>query len=140
MTAYNVGFYSVYEPVRSRQMDIVLTPSWTPTTLAINDTYTFCWIPAGATLISVGFIFGAMDTNVTPLLSFDLGDSSSATKYFTADTTGRAGGSLTTSVSTTPVYYSAADNLVLKVHAAAATAALVVIRTYVNYSLDGVVG
>lgn len=139
-TANNVAFESRYAPVRFRQMDILLTPTWTPIDLLINTTYTFCFIPAGAMVVAIGFVFGAMDINITPLLSFDLGDSGSATRYLSADTTARAGGSITTSTSVTPYYYSADDNLVLKVHAGAATAALLAIRAYVNYSLDGVVG
>ena len=136
MTAYTVGNFGRYSPVRAKEYDVNVTGSFATTTLGLNDTYTFCFIPAGATVVSVGLQFPAMDTNVTPLLTWDLGDTAnSATQYLSANTTGRAAGSVIgTGV---PLYYSADDNLILKVHAAAATGVQGTIRFAVSFVLDG---
>ena len=137
MTAYTVAYGGRYTPTRSKQMDVNLNPTWTTTTLSLNDTYTFCFIPAGAMLVGLGGVFPDMDTNGSPLLTWDLGDSASATRFLSASTIGQFAGSVL--ATGTPYYYSADDNLVLKVHAASATAVQGLIRMWVAYVLDGVV-
>lgn len=135
MTAYNTGFFGRYTPVRAKTFDVSIVVPVKSTTLVAGDTYTFCFIPAFAVITALGAYFPQMDTNVTPLLTWDLGDSGSATRFLSASTGGQvAGGIVATGV---PYRYSADDNLVLKVHASAATAAQGTVYLTVSYVLDG---
>lgn len=134
MTAYNVAYQGRYPVPREKCYDVTVTGSFATTTLNINDTYKFCFIPANCLLIAIGLQFPDMDSNGSPLLTWDLGDSVSATQYLSASTGGQAAGSVIgTGV---PNHYTADDNLILKVHAAAATAVEGTIYFAVSYVLD----
>ena len=138
-TAYTVANFGRYTPVREKQFDINLICSFTTLSLIANDTWKFCFIPAFATICSLGVIFPDMDTNVSPVVTFDLGDTGSATRFLSGNTTAQNGGSvIATGI---PYRYTADDQLILKLHTAPAPSDAVngTIYVAVGFVLDGVV-
>ncbi len=59
--------------------------------LTTADTLEFFFLPAGARVLSATLEATDLDTNVTPLLTLNIGDSGSATRLFSASTVGQAG-------------------------------------------------
>jgi hypothetical protein len=94
------------------------------TALVINDTINLISIPAGVFLEDFFISFPDLDSGTS--LTWDIGDSGLATRYISAGTQGQAAGTLVGSTGAVafslPHYYSAADNLIAKVHAAPAGA------------------
>lgn len=136
-TTYSVGESARFAPVREKQFDANLVIAITPTTLALNDIYKFCFIPANSMLVGIGIDFsaGAWDTNVAPTLTLSLGDSGSATRFLNASTVGQGtSAAIGTGI---PRFYTADDQLQLKLNAAAATASFTVARLFVSFVLDG---
>ena len=133
-TAYQVGNYSRYTPVREKQYDINFVIAITPTTLVINDTYTFCFIPAFSMMTQLGFIVPDWDSNITPLVTWSCGDSGSATRYVNASITAQTGAGALQALAL-PYRYTADDNLVITISASAATAALTTMYIYVAYTI-----
>lgn len=56
-----------------------------------SDTINFFDLPAGARVLSMTLESTDMDTNVSPSLTINVGDSGSATRFFSASTVGQAG-------------------------------------------------
>jgi len=107
----------------------------------INDLIKLAPIPASAAgiLLTSYFIdLPDLDSGGTPTFTCDLGDLDSAARFVAAATTGQAAGYLTPSgngvAASLPFKYTAANALVLKVHAAAQTAPTSgVIRGFAKY-------
>lgn len=128
-TNYTMSSYTKYIEPRNKNMDLLFQGSFTPASLALNDTFKFFYIHPNMAVQSIGFIFPALDGGAT--LTIDVGDSSSATLFLSADTTGQAGGAKTT-VTGLPKIYTSADYLTMKAHAAAGTPALAAISFFVS--------
>lgn len=92
--------------------------------LVINDKVNLFYLPKNARVIG-GFIKSDdLDSNGTPLVTLDVGDAGSATRYFSASTVAQAGGVDATMAATGVDYLNTARTLVfLTVHAAPATSA-----------------
>jgi|SRR5579875_2289452 len=103
---------------------------------ALGDTLELVQIPANCALIDFHLDCPQLDSNGAPTVTLDLGDAGNAQRYLAAAQLGRsASNTLITPVSAAaaanggwrqgalPYRYSAADNLVLKIHSAPATPA-----------------
>lgn len=66
---------------------------------ATTDTINFFDLPAGARVLLAVLESSDMDTNVSPTLTLNVGDSGSAARYFSASTVGQAG-TLSTAIAT----------------------------------------
>lgn len=64
-----------------------------------SDTINFFDLPAGARVLLAVLESSDMDTDVSPTLTLNVGDSGSATRYFSASTVGQAG-TLSTAIAT----------------------------------------
>ena len=56
-----------------------------------SDTINFFYLPAGARVLAMTLESTDMDTGGSPSLTLNVGDSGSATRYFSASTVGQAG-------------------------------------------------
>jgi hypothetical protein len=56
-----------------------------------SDTLNFFYLPANARIVGATLEATDMDTNVSPTLTLNIGDSGSATRLFSASTVGQAG-------------------------------------------------
>lgn len=56
-----------------------------------SDALQFFYLPAGARVVSATLEATDMDTNVSPTLTLNIGDSGSASRLFSASTVGQAG-------------------------------------------------
>ena len=63
----------------------------TTAALTTSDTLNFFDLPPNARVISATLEATDLDTNGTPTLTLNIGDSGSATRYFSASTVGQAG-------------------------------------------------
>jgi hypothetical protein len=133
-TNYTVGQGSFWSPRRVKQGDTTLHIVFTPTTLAASDTYDFLYVPAGTFITYLAMQVPDLDTAASPLITLDVGDSGSATRFVSASTAGQAGGSVV--ATGIPRYYSTKDLLTWKVNAAADTAALLAVRIVVRLQVD----
>lgn len=104
---------------------------------ATTDTLQFFYLPAGATVLYAILEASDMDTNGTPTLTLNIGDSGSAARYFSASTVGQAG---TTAVSTAASginYLNTAKTLVTGTAANnAATGAAGTVTLTILYRMD----
>ena len=64
-----------------------------PVTAALTtaDVFNFGYLPAGARVLAATLEATDLDTNGTPTLAINVGDSGSGTRYFSASTVGQAG-------------------------------------------------
>lgn len=63
----------------------------TTAALTTSDTLNFFDLPPNARIVSATLEATDLDTNGAPLLTLNIGDSGSATRYFSASTVGQAG-------------------------------------------------
>jgi hypothetical protein len=95
MATYSSPAYSASNPVRAhgegftvQTVTATVTCTAAPST---SDTINFFYLPANARVVG-GFLSSSdMDTNGTPTLALNIGDSGSASRYFSASTVGQAG-------------------------------------------------
>lgn len=117
-----------------------ITAVWESYTLAsatLNDTYTMCKIPAGATVLDVVFSSADVDSNGTPTVKFDVGDSGSATRFISATTVGQAGGVARMDQAGGHLKtYTADDTVIVKINTASATFQAGAIKVGVIYSMQ----
>lgn len=101
-----------------------------------SDTLNFGYLPKGATIIG-GYIEASdMDTNGTPTLTLNIGDSGDADRYFAASTVGQTGTASTSAAVAGLGYTTTADTLVTGVAAAnAATGAAGTVAVTLLYTL-----
>jgi hypothetical protein len=111
--------------------------SYTLASATLNDTYTMCKIPAGATILDVVLSSDDVDTNGTPTVKYDVGDSGSATRFISATTIGQAGGVARMDQKGGHLKaYTADDTVIVKINTAAATFAAGTIRVGVLYTMQ----
>lgn len=92
--------------------------------LTTADTINFFDLPTGARVLHMTMESTDLDTNGTPLLTINVGDAGSATRYFSASTVGQAGTASSTSAVTGLHYKNTAKTRIVGVPAAnAATGA-----------------
>lgn len=91
---------------------------------ATTDTINFFDLPAGAVVVGATLMASDMDTNGTPTITLNVGDSGSATRYFSASTVAQAG-TLSSAVATTGLgqAYTTKTRIVCVPQANAATGA-----------------
>lgn len=112
----------------------------------INDTIKLCPIPGeGDVVVSEWFLdIPDLDSGGTPTFKLDLGDTDTAAKFVSANTTGQSAGFLHSTASgavaaSTPVEYTAAKDLILKVNTAPQTGATSgVIQGFMRYHYVGI--
>lgn len=89
-----------------------------------SDTLNFFYLPANARILAATLESTDMDTNGTPTLAINIGDSGSATRLFSASTVGQAGTAAVASAVTGLHYKTTAKTLITGVASAnAATGA-----------------
>lgn len=105
--------------------------------LTTADTFEFCKVPAGATVLYVLLEADDLDTNGAPTLTINVGDAGSATRFFSASTVGQAGTASAAPAVTGLFYtYSAETKITGTVQANAATGATSgAVRLAVVYAL-----
>ena len=67
----------------------------TTAALTTADVLNFFYLPANARIVAAYLVSSDMDTNATPLLAFNVGDSGAAARLFAASVVGQAGTSST---------------------------------------------
>lgn len=79
---------------------------------ATTDTINFFYLPAGARVLSMTLESTDMDTNAAPALTLNVGDSGSATRFFSGSTVGQAGTASVASAVTGLHYKTTAKTLI----------------------------
>lgn len=102
-----------------------------------NDDVGLLYIPAGAVIVSATLAATDMDTNGTPALAIDVGDSADEDRLFAASTVGRDG-TLSTALARTGFLYKYTNRTQLRayIQTAAATAAAGTLYFSVTYFVD----
>jgi len=77
-----------------------------------SDTLNFFYLPKHARVLLAVLEASDMDTNGSPALTLNIGDSGSATRYFSASTVGQAG-TLSTAIATAGASYLTADKTLI---------------------------
>lgn len=94
------------------------------TDLALNRTTGLCKVPAGFVLLAYSFTITDVDTNGSPTVQLQLGDSGSAARIMAANTVGQAGGTVTTLAAAGVRYkFTVETEIFMTASTAAATAA-----------------
>lgn len=102
-----------------------------------NDVIGLFYLPKGAVVVGVTVAATDMDTNVSPTLAFDIGDSGSQARLMAASTVGQAGTLSTAMARGGFLYKYTADTLISAyVQAAAATGAAGTLYVAVRYFVD----
>lgn len=109
--------------------------------LVINDVIQMVKVPKGARVTEIILSTTDLDSNVTPLVSLEVGDGDDTNRYIAADTIGRTGGTtrMGSGITTlTQAYtYTADDTIDVLVTAAPATGATTfTIQLIVFFSTD----
>jgi hypothetical protein len=103
-----------------------------------SDTLNFFDLPANARVVLAVLESDDMDTNGTPTLTLNIGDSGSAARIFSASTVGQAGTASTALVAGAVGYkYTAKTRITGVAQANAATGAAGTVRLSVHYFVDG---
>lgn len=102
-----------------------------------NDVINLFWVPKGAVITGITAYATDMDTNGTPTLKFDIGDSGDVDRLLVASTIGQAG-TLTTALAVTGFLYkyTARTLITCSVNAVAATGAAGTLYVALNYFVD----
>lgn len=102
-----------------------------------SDTINFGYVPAGARVVLAVLESTDMDTNGTPTLTIDVGDSGDTNRIFAASTVGQAG-TLSSAIATTGAGYQYTDATLITGVAAnnAATGAAGTLYLTLFYVLD----
>lgn len=110
--------------------------------LALNDVIQLFKIPAGAKMLDFMIDIPKLDSNATPTVELDLGDTANAENYYVAASTKGQNAAIMSSANdmksgTVGTYYSADDVLALTVHTAPATGETTgKLRAWVMYTID----
>lgn len=109
------------------------------TSLAANDLLRFFYLPKGASVRAAILQSTDIDTNASPTVLIDVGDSGSATRIFSGSGVGKAGTSDTQIGVTTGVGYQYTDKTLVygTVNTAGSTKASGTVSLTVFYTIDG---
>lgn len=104
-------------------------------TLVVGDVIRLFRVPASARIRNVLLFSQKLDTGGTPAVTLNVGDSTSATRFFSASNVGQAGGAAEVAVGAAPKgqEYLAEDTIIATVASAPATQAS---GTYFEVYLD----
>jgi len=95
MATYSSTDYSTNAPVPSnglsRGAQIMYFPITVTAALTTSDVFNFGYVPANFRVVDAILKASDMDTNGTPTLAINVGDSGSGTRLFSASTVGQAG-------------------------------------------------
>jgi hypothetical protein len=128
----------------NRDVTVIGTYTWpasTVVTLGVGDIIKGPTVPAGAKIVDVTIDTGDLEGNATSLLTLNVGDGTTAARYLSASTVGRAGGIDRMSVAGSLGYsYTTDTPILVTVLAAAGTAMLtssaVTFKIAVTYTAD----
>jgi hypothetical protein len=102
-----------------------------------DDEVALFWLPKGAVVVGASISATDMDTNGTPTLAFDVGDTADEDRLIAASQVGRAGTLANALAPTGHLYkYTADTQIKAYVQAAAATAAAGTLYVSVQYFVD----
>lgn len=104
---------------------------------ALNDTLGLFYVPRGAILKEFILDFDQLDSNASPLLTFDVGDAALATRIMSAGVAGKVAGSLRQLPSALGYQFLADTAIFLTIHAAAGTKAAGNLAASMKYSIGG---
>lgn len=141
MATYSSPTYSQKRPIayhgdrRDVQMArAVVTCAAAPST---SDTMNFFYMPANARIVGGYLLSSDMDTNVSPTITLDIGDSGGAARLFSASTVSQAGTTSTTFAAGALGYQYTAKTLVTgTAHANAATGAAGTVELCLLYVVE----
>jgi hypothetical protein len=140
-TTYNAPSFANKNPVPDPGLakasvnfrDIVTTTA----ALGLNDGGTFGYLPPNAVVVGGYAKFAtAMDTNGAPTLTIDIGVTGAAQTFLAADTTARAGGTVSTIGKGYKNTSGAKEAITWLAHAAAATGAAGTIELHLSYFIE----
>lgn len=124
----------VYQPPAATVAAKVGTIEATTGNLALNNIIEMVRVPPGATVLGVDLITDDLDSNGTPLIKLDVGDSDDPDYYVAANTVAQAGGRVEASAATAfPKTYAAEATINVKIQTAAATVQAGTITLVVYY-------
>lgn len=104
---------------------------------SLNDLVQMMKIPAGATVVDMILDSDDLDSNGTPTMKFDVGDTTTAARFIAASTIPQTGGVVHTGVAAGTAYQYSADTWIyVKVNTAAATFAAGTVRLTAVYTMD----
>lgn len=126
-----------YGAYRGEIADFVTITVSTTVIGTINNTIELLWVPKNAVITGITFACSDIDTNGTPTVKFDIGDSGSANRYLAASTIGQSAGITNAIAQGGFLYKTTADTkIIATVNTAPATAAAGTITFGVTYVLD----
>lgn len=140
MTVYQSSIISGRESVissveGSNDVLTLVTSVAVPSTLSTSDSVELFYLPKNAIVIG-GFLKSTdLDTNVSPTVTINVGDSGSAGRFFSASTVGQAGGVTTTLATGGVAYQTTAKKTLVKLSlgANAATPAAGTVTVGLNF-------
>jgi hypothetical protein len=140
-TTYNAPGYTNKSPVTThgiaRDMKSFRDVVTTTAALIINDGGNVGWLPPNAVVLGGYAKFAtAMDTNGSPTLTIDIGVTGAAQTFLAADTTARAGGTVSTIGKGYKNTTGAKVAITWLAHAAAATGAAGTIEVHLAYVIE----
>lgn len=95
MATYNSTAYSGVSPFASHGLAGNVKAAYfevaTTAALTTSDVINFGYLPANARVLSMTLEATDIDTNASPTIALNVGDSGSATRFFSASTVGQAG-------------------------------------------------
>jgi hypothetical protein len=95
MATYNSDQYTAVNPIPSHGLAADVKGAYFSVTCAAapatTDTINFGYLPAGARVLAAVLEATDMDTNGSPTITLNVGDSGSATRLFSASTVAQAG-------------------------------------------------
>lgn len=116
MATYSSAAYTYSQPFASHGLSAnvkvaraTVTCTAAPST---SDTLNFFYLPKNARVLLAVLESSDMDTNGTPTLALNIGDSGSATRYFSASTVGQAG-TLSSAIATAGASYLTTDKTLI---------------------------
>lgn len=142
---------AVYETDLSRTTGIVRGPGWNRsivtasavvamTTAMIdnaNDDVGLFYVPKGAVIVAAGIAATDMDTNGSPALAIDVGDSGDEDRIFAASTVGQAGTASFAMARTAFLYkYTSETQIRAYIQTASGTGAAGTLYVWVQYFVD----
>lgn len=142
-TAYASQASKAYGPIIGQGLShgvMEYTVQITPTTTqigTINNTIDLMRVPKGTVILGARLETGQLDTNASPTLTIDIGDSGNAARIFSASTVGQTGANTVAMPNGAFGYKYATESVItLKVHAAPATAASAAIIFTLFFKVD----
>lgn len=137
MATYSSTRYSSNPQARSREGETMLFASVLSTAaFATSDIVNFFYVPAGFTALGVQLSSTDIDTNGTPTVTIDIGDSGDVDRLIAASTIGQAAGVTNTMARAGFGYLYTADTLIYATLNTVATGAIGTLK----FALWGIVG